>query len=189
MVVVYFSVIWAERHAWQTLESSFSMYYLVQKLETVMFERQHQYSSYLVHSKVINPRFVSYNVTMILHRLPHVYPHVYLMLRRTSRFFVGHCPLMSTLTSTWCHAHDSFSQAFPLCFCMLQVIKNWRLERPGNEATLDYGLDYGQKFGVMWSSMLTISLWESHCLGVYWNQHKHCLNVTCYLLLWPVGDI
>ena len=45
MVVVYFSVIWAERHAWQTLESSFSMYYLVQKLETVMFERQHQYSS------------------------------------------------------------------------------------------------------------------------------------------------
>ena len=40
---------------------------------------------------------------------PHVYPHVYL--------------------------RDSFSQAFPLRFCILQVIKNWRLERPGDKAT------------------------------------------------------
>ena len=38
------------------------------------------------------------------------------------------------LTSTWRHARDSFSQAFPLHFCVLQVIKNWRRERPGNEA-------------------------------------------------------
>ena len=51
--------------------------------------------------------------------------------RRILRFFV---PLMSTLMSTWCHACDSFSQAFPLRSCKLQVIKNWRQEWPGNEA-------------------------------------------------------
>ena len=28
-------------------------------------------------------------------------------------------PLLSTLTSTWRHTRDSFSQAFPLCFCTL----------------------------------------------------------------------
>ena len=28
------------------------------------------------------------------------------------------------------------SQAFPLHFCILQVIKNWSWERPGNEATM-----------------------------------------------------
>ena len=50
-------------------------------------------------------------VTTIGHRPPHVYPPVYL----TSHMY-------------------SFSQAFPLRFCILQVIKNWRLERPGNEA-------------------------------------------------------
>ena len=44
------------------------------------------------------------------------------------------CPAQST----WCHARDSFShkcsQAFPICFCILQAIKNWRREWPGNEA-------------------------------------------------------
>ena len=45
-------------------------------------------------------------------------------------------PLMSTLTSTWCHAHDLFSQAFPLRFCILQAIENWRQEWPGNEASV-----------------------------------------------------
>ena len=36
------------------------------------------------------------------------------------------------------HARDSFTQAglaFSLRFCILQAIKNWRLERPGNEAS------------------------------------------------------
>ena len=46
----------------------------------------------------------------------------------------GTAPLMPTLMSTWRHARDSFSQAFPLRFCILQVIKNWRWEQPGNEA-------------------------------------------------------
>ena len=33
------------------------------------------------------------------------------------------------------HARDQISQAFPLCICILQAIKYWRWERPGNEAT------------------------------------------------------
>ena len=33
------------------------------------------------------------------------------------------------------HARDSFSQAFPLCFCILQAIQNWRQKWPGNEAS------------------------------------------------------
>ena len=36
---------------------------------------------------------------------------------------------------TWRHAHDSFSQAFPLRFWILQAIKNRRQKWPGNEAT------------------------------------------------------
>jgi len=30
--------------------------------------------------------------------------------------------------------HDQISQAFPLCICLLQVIKYWRWEQPGKEA-------------------------------------------------------
>ena len=102
MVVVYFSVIWAERHAWQALESSFSMYYLVQKLETVMFERQHQYSSLFGTFKAdqckvcelqcnndlaLSPSClpsclldVKKNLKILCRALPpHVYPHIQLM--------------------------------------------------------------------------------------------------------------
>ena len=32
-------------------------------------------------------------------------------------------------------AHDQISQTFPLHICILQAIKDWRWERPGNEAT------------------------------------------------------
>ena len=46
----------------------------------------------------------------------------------------GTAPLTSTLTSTWRHTRDSFSQAFPLRFCILQAIKNWRREQPENKA-------------------------------------------------------
>ena len=35
----------------------------------------------------------------------------------------------------WCHSRDKIYQAFPLCFCILQVIKNWTVGRPGNEAS------------------------------------------------------
>ena len=31
-------------------------------------------------------------------------------------------------------AHDQISQTFPLLICILQAIKYWRWERPGNEA-------------------------------------------------------
>ena len=34
----------------------------------------------------------------------------------------------------WCHSHDTWYQTFPLHFCILQVIKNWMVGRPGNEA-------------------------------------------------------
>ena len=33
------------------------------------------------------------------------------------------------------HSRDNIYQAFPLCFCILQAIKNWTVGRPGNEAT------------------------------------------------------
>ena len=102
MVVVYFSVIWAERHAWQTLESSFSMYYLVQKLETVMFERQHQYTSLFGTFKADQRKVcelqcnndlapppsclpsclldVKKDLKILCWALPpHVYPYIYLM--------------------------------------------------------------------------------------------------------------
>ena len=36
----------------------------------------------------------------------------------------------------WCHSHDKMNHAFPLCFCILQVIQNWTVGRPGNKSTL-----------------------------------------------------
>ena len=55
--------------------------------------------------------------------------------RRTPRFFIGHHPLMSTLMPIWRHARNSISPAFHR-FYILQAIKNWRPERPRNEAIL-----------------------------------------------------
>ena len=46
----------------------------------------------------------------------------------------GPLPPSVYLGRHWCHSHDTMNQAFPLCFCMLQVIKNWVVGRPGNEA-------------------------------------------------------
>ena len=53
---------------------------------------------------------------------------------KVSRVFVGHCPHVSTLCLPDVTTHDQLSQAFPLCICILQVIKYWRWERTGNEA-------------------------------------------------------
>ena len=36
----------------------------------------------------------------------------------------------------WCHSHDKMDQAFPHSFCILQVIINWTVGRPGNEASI-----------------------------------------------------
>ena len=71
--------------------------------------------------------------------------------RRTSKFFVGHCP-----PHVYPHVYlrDSFSQAFPLCFCIRQAIKNWRQEWPGNEA----------RHALTWSQLVLFPdhLW-GHC--------------------------
>ena len=44
-------------------------------------------------------------------------------------FDQGPLPHLSTLMSFL----DKMDKAFPLHFCMLQVIKNWTMGRPGNE--------------------------------------------------------
>ena len=62
----------------------------------------------------------------------------------------GTAPRVSTLTSTWCHARDSFSQAFPLRFCLQYAIKNWRWERPGNEASVILCAVYPVSFPDQW---------------------------------------
>ena len=54
--------------------------------------------------------------------------------RRTSRFFVGHCPPhiyphVYLTSCTWL-----FLPGLPPRFCILQAIKSWRQEWPGNEA-------------------------------------------------------
>jgi len=54
--------------------------------------------------------------------------------RRTSRFFVGNHPphVYPHVYLTSCTSLFLLGLSPP--FCMLQVIKNWRRERPGNEA-------------------------------------------------------
>ena len=44
-------------------------------------------------------------------------------------------PLSVYLGRHWHHSHDKIYQAFPLRFCILGVIKNWMVGRPGNKAT------------------------------------------------------
>ena len=43
------------------------------------------------------------------------------------------CPPSVYLRRCWHHSRDKKDQAFPLCFCKLQVIKNWTVRRPGNK--------------------------------------------------------
>ena len=41
---------------------------------------------------------------------------------------------------------DKMDQAFPLCFCILQVIKNWTVGRPGSEVlVITLNVDGGGK--------------------------------------------
>ena len=55
--------------------------------------------------------------------------------RKALRFFIV-CHLPVCLMSQY-YACDKISQAFPgSSFCILQVTKNWRQERPGNKAKL-----------------------------------------------------
>ena len=35
----------------------------------------------------------------------------------------------------WRHSRDKIDQDYPLCVCILQAIKKWKVWRPGNEAT------------------------------------------------------
>jgi len=55
---------------------------------------------------------------------------------KASIAFVWHC-CMSTLCLPDDTACDKISRALSLCICILQVIKDWRWERPGNETNQD----------------------------------------------------
>jgi len=44
-------------------------------------------------------------------------------------------PHVSTVCLADVITHEQISQAFPLHICILQAIKYWRWEQPGNEAT------------------------------------------------------
>ena len=46
----------------------------------------------------------------------------------------GTTPHVSILSLPDVTTHDQISRDFPFCICTLQVIKDWRWERPGNEA-------------------------------------------------------
>ena len=51
----------------------------------------------------------------------------------------GTTPRVSTIMSTWHTAYDQISQAFPIYICILQVIKYWRWEWPGNKPRCNQG--------------------------------------------------
>ena len=48
---------------------------------------------------------------------------------------LGTAPCVSTICLPDVIARDQISQAFSLRICILQAIKYWRWERPGNEAS------------------------------------------------------
>ena len=49
----------------------------------------------------------------------------------------------------WRHSHDKMDQAFPLCFCILQAIKNWTVGRTLNEATTVSSRKYTPSFCIL----------------------------------------
>ena len=55
---------------------------------------------------------------------------------RNAFFWSGTPPPSVYLGRHWHYSHDKMDQAFPLYFCILQLIKNWTVGRPGNEATM-----------------------------------------------------
>ena len=66
----------------------------------------------------------------------------------------------SPLGRHWRHSHDKMDQAFPLHFCILQVIKNWTVGMPGNKAS---GNDRA---------------FISRCYGVlFYRSQKYCLRM------------
>ena len=54
--------------------------------------------------------------------------------RHEARSFNGTPSNSIYLSRHWHYSHDIMDQAFPLCFCILQVIKIWTVGRTGNEA-------------------------------------------------------
>jgi len=61
------------------------------------------------------------------------------------------------LLSVWSW-HHLISPAFPLCICMLQVIKDWRWEWPENEA-----------------HCIPLGALKAHVIGCYWGNTKYSL--------------
>ena len=66
------------------------------------------------------------------------------------------------LPSVWSW-HHLISPAFPLCICMLQVIKDWRWEWPENEAN--------------WIPLGALK--KAHVIGCYWGNTKYSLLYQC----------
>ena len=57
-------------------------------------------------------------------------------MREWPDYLLRLCKNRGCLGRHWHHSHDKMDQAFPLCFCILQAIKNWMMGRPGNEASI-----------------------------------------------------
>ena len=103
--------------------------------------------------------------------------------RRTSRFFVGHrpphvYPHVYLTSRTW------LSQAFPSVF-ILQAIKKWRRERPGNEASrargrlslvprpMTVGIWPGTRLHVRMRTKLVVRWWTRH---LWWQRLRKKLD-------------
>ena len=98
----------------------------------------------------------------------------------------GTATRVSTLRLPDVTIRDQISQAFPFCTCVLQAIKYWRWEWPGNEATLGSlgWLPYPVAAG--WQ-LLHDTYFVCRKL-VHWHIHlktPHLLLVVCELaMLW-----
>ena len=57
-------------------------------------------------------------------------------IRSQACFFQSGTPPPLCLSRWTRHSCDKMSQAFPLCFCILQVIKNWTVGRPATHMHL-----------------------------------------------------
>ena len=103
--------------------------------------------------------------------------------KASSSFFQwGTSPSLSTYNGRhWRHWRDKLDQAFPLCFCMLQVIKYWVVERPGNEARSN--TPELHRYIVMWGTFYECSQspnmqYLDYQITVYFYSFVTCLSTV-----------
>ena len=95
----------------------------------------------------------------------------------------------------WCHSCNKMNQAFPLCFCILQAIKNRTVGRPGNQASVyvHHSCTKVTDMCILQKFSIHIWLFFMHTLSPIATHHLFCAHVhssvSLSFILFPLLSI